>query len=119
MNFRDIIEEISRKDPAMTSGAVVGSDGLTVEEWHAGGDRQDLSALCAEAVQFFRESDRISGENGLGTGQEAAIEAERGRVFIQRVTGDYLILIVTSNGSIPGRCRFLLKQAARKTREIL
>jgi predicted regulator of Ras-like GTPase activity (Roadblock/LC7/MglB family) len=119
MTFRDIIEEMHRKDPAVTSGAIVGSDGLTVEEWHAPGDTQDLSALCAEAAQFFRESDRIASENGLGEGQEVSLAGDRGRVFIQRVTRDYLLAVVTSLGIIPGRCRFLLKQAARRTREIL
>ncbi|MEW6718887.1 MAG: hypothetical protein AB1346_00370 [Thermodesulfobacteriota bacterium] len=103
----------------MTSGAVVGSDGLTVEEWHAPGDSQDLSALCAEAVQFFRESERIAGENALGEGREAAIAGDRGHVFIRKVTGDYLLVAVTTGSVIPGRCRFLLRQAARRTREML
>jgi len=119
MTFRDIIEEMHRKDPAVTSGAFVGSDGLTLEEWHAPGDTQDLSALCAEAAQFFRESDRIASENGLGEGQEVTLAADRGRVFVHRVNGEYLLAVVTSAGIIPGRCRFLLKQAARRAREIL
>lgn len=119
MTFRDIIEEMHRKDPAVTSGAIVGSDGLTVEEWHAPGDAQDLSALCAEAAQFFRESDRIAEENGLGQGQELSLAGERGRVFIQRVASGYLLTVVTTAAIIPGRCRFLLRQAARQAREIL
>lgn len=119
MTFRDIIEEMHRKDPAVTSGAIVGADGLTVEEWHAPGDTQDLSALCAEAAQFFRESDRISVENGLGEGEELFLGGERGRVFIQRVASGYLLAVVTSCAIIPGRCRFLLRQAARRAREIL
>jgi len=119
MTFRDIIEEIYRKDPAVTSGAIVGSDGLTVEEWHAPDDSQDLSALCAEAAQLFRESDRIASENGLGEGQEVFFAGDRGRVFVQRVSDGYLLAVVTSSGIIPGRCRFLLRQAARRAREIL
>ncbi len=119
MTFRDIIEEMHRKDPGVTSGAIVGADGLTVDEWHAPEDRQDLSALCAEAAQFFRESDRIASENGLGEGQEVCLSGERGRVFIQRVTADYLLTVVTSTGVVPGKCRFLLRQAARRAREIL
>jgi len=119
MTFRDIIEEMYRKDPAVTSGAIVGSDGLTVEEWHAPGDSQDLSALCAEAAQIFRESDRIASENGLGEGREVFFAGDRGRVFIERVANGYLLTVVTSSGIIPGRCRFLLRQAARRAREIL
>ena len=119
MTFRDIIEEMHSKDPAVTSGAIVGSDGLTVEEWHAPGDSQDLSALCAEASQIFRESDRIASENGLGEGQEVSFTGDQGRVFIHRVANGYLLTIVTSSGIIPGRCRFLLRQAARRAREIL
>lgn len=119
MTFHDIIEEMHKKDPSVTSGAIVGSDGLTIDEWHAPGDSQDLSALCAEAAQFFRESDRIAVENGLGEGQELSFAGDRGRVFMQRVANGYLLTIVTSGGAIPGRCRFLLRQAARRAREIL
>jgi predicted regulator of Ras-like GTPase activity (Roadblock/LC7/MglB family) len=108
-----------RKDPAITSGAIVGTDGLTVEEWHAPGDAQDLSALCAEAVQFFREAVRIASENGLGEGQEVHLAGDRGRVFVQRVADEYLLAVVTSSGIIPGRGRFLVRQAARRAREIL
>jgi len=119
MTFRDIIEDMHRNDPGVMSGALVGSDGLTVEEWHAAGDDQDLSALCAETAQFFRESDRIATENGLGEGREASLAGDRGRVFIHRVTADYLLTVVTTPAAIPGKCRFLLRQAARRTREIL
>ena len=119
MTFRDIIEDMHRKDPAVTSGAIVGSDGLTVEEWHAPGDAQDLSALCAEAVQFFRESERIASENGLGEGQEVFLAGDRGRVFIHRVAEGYLLTVVASSAIIPGKCRFLIRQAVRRAREIL
>jgi predicted regulator of Ras-like GTPase activity (Roadblock/LC7/MglB family) len=119
MTFREIIEDMHRKDSGVTSGALVGSDGLTVEEWHAPGDAQDLSALCAEAAQFFRESDRIVAENGLGEGREVSVAGDLGRMFIHRVTAEYLLTVVTSPGAIPGKCRFLLRQAARRSREIL
>jgi len=119
MSFRDIIEDMHKQDPGVMSGALVGSDGLTVEEWHAPGDEQDLPALCAEAVQFFRESDRIAMENGLGAGSEVSVSGERGRVFIHRVTADYLLTVVASPAAIPGKCRFLLRRAARRSREIL
>jgi predicted regulator of Ras-like GTPase activity (Roadblock/LC7/MglB family) len=119
MTFRDIIEEIHRKDPGVRSGALVGSDGLTVEEWHAPGDGQDLSALCAEMAQFFREYDRIARENGLGEGREVSLAGDSGRVFIHRVSADYLLTVVATTAVIPGKCRFLLRQAARRSREIL
>jgi predicted regulator of Ras-like GTPase activity (Roadblock/LC7/MglB family) len=119
MTFRDIIEEMHKKDPGVTSGALVGADGLTVEEWHAPGDRQDLPALCAEAAQVFRESDRIASENGLGEGRELCLDGERGRLFVHRVTAEYVLAVVTGTTVVPGKCRFLLGQAARKAREIL
>jgi len=119
MNFGDIIEEIHGKDPGVRSGALAGSDGLTVEEWHAPGDDRDLSALSAEVVQFFRESDRITTENGLGAAQEIYLAGDRALVFVRRVTEDYFLLVVTATGTIPGKCRFLLRQAARRTREMM
>jgi len=119
MTFRDIIEEMNKRDSAVTSGAIVGSDGLTVEEWHAPGDSQDLFALCAEATQFFRESGRITSENGLGEGREVFFAGDHGCVFIHRIAEGYFLVVVASNGIISGRCRFLIRQAALRAKEIL
>jgi predicted regulator of Ras-like GTPase activity (Roadblock/LC7/MglB family) len=119
MTFRDIIEEIHRKDPGVKSGALVGSDGLTVEEWRAPAEERDLSAFCAEIVQFFRESDRIATENGLGGAQEVYLAGESALAFVRRVTADYFLVVVTTTGTVPGKCRFLLRQAARRAMEIM
>ena len=119
MNFLEILEEIHRKDRGVTSGALAGVDGLTVEEWHVPGDARDLSALCAEVVQFFRESDRIASENGLGAAEEVHLGGDRAQVFIRKVAAEYFLVVVAEPGTIPGKCRFLLRQAARRTRELL
>jgi predicted regulator of Ras-like GTPase activity (Roadblock/LC7/MglB family) len=119
MTFLEIFEEMHRKDRGVTSGALAGVDGLTVEEWRAPGDDRDLSALCAEVVQFFRESDRIASENGLGEAEEIHLGGERAQVFLRKVSAGYFLVIVTEPGTVPGKCRFLLRQAARRTREVL
>ena len=119
MTFHEIFEEMYRKDRGVISGALAGVDGLTVEEWRAPGDDRDLSALCAEVVQFFRESDRISSENGLGEAEEVFLGGDRAQLFIRKVAAEYFLVIVTEPGTVPGKCRFLLRQAARRTREIL
>jgi predicted regulator of Ras-like GTPase activity (Roadblock/LC7/MglB family) len=119
MTFLEIFEEMHRKDPGVTSGALAGVDGLTVEEWRRAGDDRDLSSLCAEIVQFFRESDRIASENGLGEAEEVHLGGDRAQVFVRKVTADYLLVVVTKPGMVPGKCRFLLRQAARRTREML
>ena len=65
MTFRDLFEEMHRKDPLISGGALAGSDGLAVEEWKAATGDRDLGALCAEMAQFFKESGRISVETGM------------------------------------------------------
>lgn len=119
MTFLEIIEEIHRKDQGVTCGALVGSDGLTVEEWRGPGDDRDLPALCAEVVRFFREADRIAAENGLGAEEEVHLGGERAQVFIRKAAADYFLVIVTDPATVPGKCRFLLRQAARRVREML
>ncbi|HEY5766168.1 MAG TPA: roadblock/LC7 domain-containing protein [Candidatus Deferrimicrobiaceae bacterium] len=119
MSFREIIEGIHGKDRMVRGGALTGSDGLPVEEWAAGPDLQDLSALCAEMAQFFKESDRISRENGMGECSEVFLAGDRGQVFFRRVDGEYFLLLVADPGAIPGKCRFLLRQGASRAREIL
>lgn len=119
MTFRDLIEGMHARDPAVRGGALAGADGLTVEEWRAPASADDLPALCAEMVQFFRESGRITRENGLGAARELVLSGERGQVYIRSVTDDYFLLLVTEPGAIPGKCRFLLRQGSERARMLL
>ncbi|GAB4365538.1 MAG: hypothetical protein Kow00128_08170 [Deltaproteobacteria bacterium] len=119
MSFREIIEEIHGREPRVQGGAVTGSDGLAVEEWAAAPGRFDLSALCAEMALLFRESDRISRENGLAECTEVMMAGEQGQVYFRRVSSDYFLLLVASPDAIPGKCRFLLRQGAFRARESL
>lgn len=119
MNFRDLIEEMHRKDSAIRGGALAGLDGLTVEEWQASPSGYDFPALCAEMAQFFKEAGRIAGENGLGGFSELFLSGEQGMVLVRKVTEDYLLLLVAQPGAIPGKCRFHLRQGARRAKEML
>lgn len=119
MSFREIIEEIHAKDPTVRGGALTGSDGLAVEEWAAGNGWHDLSALCAEMAQCFKESARISRENGLGECSEVSMTGDGGQVYLRRVAGEYFLLLVAGPEALPGKCRFLLRQGASRAREIL
>lgn len=118
MTFSDIIEGLHRKEPAIRGGAVAGSDGLTVEEWSAGGDL-DFAALCAEMVQFFKEGGRVTNEQRLGPASEVWIAGGDGTVFLRKVTDEYFLLLVARPAAVPGRCRFLLRQGAARAREML
>lgn len=118
MTFRDIIEGIHQKEPAIRGGALAGSDGLAVEEWSVAAGL-DLSALSAEMVQFFKESARVAKEQGLGDASEISIVGGDGQVFFQKVTSDYYLLLVALPGAIPGKCRFLLRQGVSRAREML
>lgn len=118
MTFRDLIEGMHRKEPAIRGGALAGSDGLSVEEWSASGGI-DLSALCAEMVQVFKESTRVAREQGLGGTSEVSFAGDDCQVFFRMVTADYYLLLVASPGAVPGKCRFLLRQGASRAREML
>jgi len=119
MSFRDLFEAMRAQEPAIRAGALAGGDGLAVEEWRAPGAADDLAALSAELVQVFRESARISGENGLGAAGEVTVAGERGHLFIRPVTEEYYLLVVADPAAIPGRCRFLLRRGAQRARGLL
>lgn len=119
MSFRDLFEGMYRSDPSIRGGALVGADGLVVEEWQVSRRPHDLPALCAEMGQFFKESGRIAGENGLGRAGEVLIAGDEGLVLVRRVTEEYLILLVAEPDAVAGRCRYHLRQGARRAKEML
>lgn len=92
---------------------------MAVEEWQVSPPSHDLAALCAEMSQFFKESGRIAGENGLGDAREVFLAGERGAVYVRHVTEDYILLLVADPSAVPGKCRFFLKQGARRALELL
>jgi predicted regulator of Ras-like GTPase activity (Roadblock/LC7/MglB family) len=119
MIFRDLIEEMHRTDVSVRGGALAGIDGLIVDEWQVSPPGHDLPALCAEMSQFFKESGRIAEENGLGSLSELLLAGEQGMVLVRKVTEDYVLLLVAERGAVPGKCRFHLRQAARRAKEML
>lgn len=119
MTFRDLFEGMHKIDPSIRGGALVGADGLVVEEWQVPRRPHDIPALCAEMGQFFKESGRIAGENGLGGASELLVAGEEGLVLVRRLTEEYILLLVADPGAVAGRCRFQLRQAARRAKELL
>lgn len=119
MTFRDLIEGMHRKDSSIRAGALAGADGLVVEEWQSSSHGHDLAALCAEMAQFFKESGRIAGENGLGGANELLVAGEQGMVLVRKVTEDYLLVLVAEPGAVTGKCRFYLRLGARRAKEML
>jgi predicted regulator of Ras-like GTPase activity (Roadblock/LC7/MglB family) len=119
MTFRDLIEGMHQRDAAIRGGALSGDDGLVVEDWQASPQVHDLAALCAEMAQLFKESGRIAGENELGDSQELLVAGEKGWVLVRKVSEGYLLLLVAEPGAVPGKCRFQLRQGARRAREML
>jgi len=77
MTFLEIFEEVHRKDQGVTSGALAGVDGLTVEEWRAPGTTGTSPRLRRDRSQFFRESDRIAAENDRGGGKRSTSRGPR------------------------------------------
>ncbi len=92
---------------------------MAVEEWQVSPPSHDLAALCAEMSQFFKESGRIAGENGLGAAREVFVAGESGAVYVRHVTEDYILLLGADPSAVPGKCRFFLKQGARRALELL
>ncbi len=119
MRFRDILEEMHRRDPAIRGGALCGTDGLVVEEWLRARNECDMAALCAESAQLFRSAERVTEENSLGGVREMTLSTAEGLLFVHRVDDEYHLVVLTEAGAIPGKWRFLLGQGARTARGIL
>lgn len=119
MTFRELIERMHERDPAIRGGALAGDDGMAVEEWKAPSAADDLSALCAEMVQLFKESGRIARENGIGGAREVVLCGDRGQLYLRPVTDDYFLLLVAEPEAVPGKCRFLLRQGSERARALL
>jgi len=117
MTFREIFEGMHRKDPGVTSCALAGVDGLTVESGGRRGTTGTSPPFAPSPSSFSGSPTASRRKRARGGGRVPPRRGPRAGLPPQGGPG-YFLVIVAAPG--PSReVRFLLRQAARRTREIL
>lgn len=111
MSFREILREVTDSVKGSRGAAVVGMDGITVEEY-AGEPGADLQSLGAEYGNILKEVRQASMSLRMGGWGELAVTAESGDIILRKINDDYFIALLLSPRANLGQGRFAARIAA-------
>ena len=126
MSFQSILQTIVDDCGGGLSAALMGLDGIPIEQVRASGTIDGRDPLHGDVTNAGVEFGRIIGDmtkasDSLGTGrlEEAVVSLERVRIIFHSVEDDLvLILALTPDGNL-GKARYLLRRCLVALREEL
>jgi predicted regulator of Ras-like GTPase activity (Roadblock/LC7/MglB family) len=113
MSFSEVLKELAEGIPGSKGAAVVGMDGIIVEELAAEAG-VDLQSVGAEYGNLLKGAQAASRSLQIGKTEEISIAAERAWLVMRKINEDYFIALLLSPESNMGKGRFLLRIAADK-----
>jgi predicted regulator of Ras-like GTPase activity (Roadblock/LC7/MglB family) len=116
--LRQALDDLARRLPALEAAAVVGMDGIAIEQRPAGGAAA-LDRVAAGQTSLLKEALALCRETDGGETQEVALVTDR-RLFLARlVARDYFLLLVAPANAGLGQMRFAARRAARSLEQEL
>lgn len=111
--FRTALEEAARRLPGCEAAALVGRDGMVIEQWN-GPDGQGAEVLAAELTPVLRSVEALALHAGGGRVQEVVLRLSCWTGIVQPINADTFLVLVAGAGSIPGRLIFEASRAASR-----
>ena len=111
--FRTTLEEAARRLPGCGAAALVGRDGMVVEHWAASGG-PSAEILAAELTPVVRSIEAMGRNAGGGDVKEVFLRLASWSCYIQPVSPDLFLVVLTGRDVVPGRIRFEASRTAAR-----
>ncbi len=124
MSFERLLRQILEGCEGVLGVALMGSDGIPIEQVTAAGDGEAAAAddIGAAGVEFGRILDEIrKASDALGGGplEETLVSLARFSIALRVVDEDtFLVLLIAPDASV-GKARYLARRHLRELRELL
>ena len=111
--FTEILKEAVEKADGVVGALIVGSDGITVEEYLLNSP-VDSQSFGAEYSTLIKDVERASESLGLGIANEISIISEGCIVVMRRINKEYFIAMIMKPEANFGKGRFVLRRTVPK-----
>jgi predicted regulator of Ras-like GTPase activity (Roadblock/LC7/MglB family) len=111
MSFLGILKEVTDSVKGSKGAAIVGMDGIAVEEY-TGETGVDMASLGAEYGNILKGIQQASESLDMGGASELAVMAKSGEVILRKINDDYFIALLMSPKANLGQGRFAVRIAA-------
>lgn len=121
MTFREILEHVIRQTPGAQAGAIMGTDGVPIEEYTVPGADIDLNGLTIEFSGVLEQLRKVSGSL---YGQPDALEevllgTREHQLLFRPVDDEYLFVVALDPLGMVGKARYLVRSVMEELREEL
>jgi predicted regulator of Ras-like GTPase activity (Roadblock/LC7/MglB family) len=111
--LKTALEEAARRLPGCEAAALVGRDGILVEQWTEGGG-PSLEVLAAEMTPLLRAADVLAGNSDGGSVNEILLRLDSWSCLVRPINEEIFLVLVAARTAVPGRLRFEATRAAAR-----
>ena len=105
------LKDVLGKFKAVSSidlAVLIDNDGMQIESFNRGNlDVEQISGFASTGLQI---SEALGGATERGETRQAVLEYAGGTIFLEPVTGEVMLVVVSSDPKSIGKIRFLSKQ---------
>jgi predicted regulator of Ras-like GTPase activity (Roadblock/LC7/MglB family) len=122
MTFHEILQKLVEETPGALAAAIMGDDGIPIDEFRAEGARLDVSALAVEFQRVVQEAQKTAGAlyDDPQAGLSELILITRGhQLLFREIDPEYFVVIALSPEGTLGKARYLVRSLLQELREEL
>ena len=90
---------------------IAGSDGVLLET-DSRAFRMEAESIAAQFTSLFRTSRQVAGDTDSGELQSAVLATEQGKILLQALNEDYILILFLEPGSHTGTAVFEITRTA-------
>ncbi len=111
--FSDVLQGLVAKLEEARGAAIVGVDGIPLEE-HSRGGGPELERLAAECTSLIKAAMETGRALDQGPAREVVLRCDGAQTLLRSVTSDYFLCLVLGPQAQLGRARYELQKACQR-----
>ncbi len=111
MTFREILARVVDGTPGALAGAIMGRDGIAIEEYVLVRDAVDLNAIAVEFERVLDQAEKVVGSlfgRGSQGLQELVLTTGGPQILLRPVDEEYFIVLALERTGGMGKARYLV-----------
>jgi predicted regulator of Ras-like GTPase activity (Roadblock/LC7/MglB family) len=120
MTFMEILARVVDATPGALAGAIMGSDGIAVEDYVRPGARVDLPAVAVEFLAVLEGARKVARSlEADGALEELVLTSRAHTLFFRQVDDEYFLVLALEPSGMLGKARYLVRSLMDELRERL
>lgn len=120
--FREVLASIIDPTPGALAGAIMGWDGIAIDEYRRSEDPLDLDTVAVEFQRVLEQATKVANAlygPGGGELEELVLRTAAHQLLFRRVDDEYFVVIALAPDGMLGKARYLLRSTLHKLRQEL